>query len=61
MRRVGIGVRRGEGIHDPGEPAIVADHNVGILIEGEERRQGRHAIAHVAPHQQPALRHSHRR
>ena len=52
---VGIGVRRGEGIHDPGEAAIVADDDVGILIEGEERRQGGDAIADVAAHEQAAL------
>jgi hypothetical protein len=36
--------------------AIVADDDVGILIEGEEGRQGRDAIAHIAAHEQTALR-----
>ena len=56
MRRVRIAVRRSESVDDPGEAAIVAHHDVRILIEGQERRQRRHAIAHVAPHQQPAVR-----
>ena len=37
--RIGIGVGRREGIHHPGQPAIVADHDVGIRIEGEKRRE----------------------
>ena len=54
--RIRIVVRDGERIHDPGKPAIVAHHHVGVLIEGEERCNCRDAFAYVAPHQQPALR-----
>ena len=55
MSRVRIAVGGSECVHDPGEPAIVANHDVRILIEGKKGRQRRYAIAHVAPHQQTAL------
>ena len=38
------------------KPSVVAEHNVRVLLEGEEWGQRRHTIAHIAPHQQPALR-----
>ena len=56
MGRIRIAVRDGERIHDPGEPAIVAHHHIGVLIEGKERCDCSYAFAYVAPHQQPALR-----
>ena len=55
MGGVGIVVGGGEGVDDPGKAAVVAEHDVGVLIEGEERRQGRDAVADVAAHQQTAL------
>ena len=55
MAGVGVVVRSGEGIHDPGEAAIVAEHDVRVLLEGQEGRQRGHALAHVAAHQQAAL------
>ena len=55
MRRVGISVRLRKGIQNPGQPAIIAHHNIRILIEGEERRQSGGTLAHCAPHQQTAL------
>ena len=56
MGRVRILVGSGERIHHPRKPAILADHHIWVGIVGEKRSQGRYAIAHVAPHQQPALR-----
>ena len=47
--------RSRERIQHPGEPAIVADDDVGIRIEGQEGRQRLHAIADVAAHQQQAV------
>ena len=35
----------GEGVHDPVEAAVVADDDVGVLVEGEEGRKSGDAIA----------------
>ncbi len=56
MRRIRISGRDREAINNPGEAAILAEHDIGIWVVGEERRQCRYAIAEVAAHQQPALR-----
>ena len=38
-------------------PAVLADHDVGVGIEGEKRAGQRlDALQDVAPHQQPAVR-----
>ena len=55
MGRIRITVGSSEGIDHPRQPAIVAEHDVRIRIVGEKRRQRRYAIAHIAPHQQPAI------
>ena len=55
MGGVGIAVGGGERVHDPGEAAVVADHDVGVLVEGEEGRERGDAVAHVAAHQQAAV------
>jgi hypothetical protein len=52
---VGIGVGGGEGVHHPGEAAVVADDDVGVLVEGEEGRERGDALADVAAHEQAAL------
>ena len=55
MGGVWIAVRSRVRIHDPGQAAIVADHDVRIGIVGEERREGGDALANVAAHQQAAV------
>ncbi len=56
MGGVRILIGGGESIHHPREPAVLADYQVRIRIVSKEGRQGGYPIAHVAPHQQPALR-----
>ncbi len=56
MPRVRIGLRRRERVHDPPQPSVVADDHVGIGIERQEASGERlDALAHVPPHQQPAV------
>ena len=55
MARVRIAVRDRERIHDPRQSAIVAEHDVRIRIVGEEWRECRYSISHVASHQQLAI------
>ncbi len=56
MPRVRIAVRGRERVHDPAQPAIVADDHVGIFVERQEAAGERgDAVADVAPHQQPAV------
>src|SRR6185437_3921874 len=55
VTRVRKAVRGGESIHDPVQPAILADHNVRIRIKSEKWSQGGHPRAEIASHQQPAL------
>ena len=50
MARVRIVVGNRKRVHDPREPAVVAEHDVRIRIVGEERRERRYAVAHVAMH-----------
>ena len=54
--RVRIALRRGEAVHHPRQPAIVADDDVRIAVEDEERGECLDALADVAAHQQPAAR-----
>src|ERR1700723_4767504 len=56
MSGVRISIRRSEGIHHPGQAAVIADDNVRILIESKERREGGDAIANIAVDKQAALR-----
>ena len=53
---VGIAVARRIGVHDPVELAVIAHDDIGILVEGQERRQQRHALLDVAPPEQLAFR-----
>ena len=52
---VGIGFGGGEGVEHPGQAAVVADHDIGVRIEGEKWSQGLDAIMKGAPHQQNAV------
>ena len=52
---VGIAVGGRKRVHNPRQPTIVADDDVRIRFVSEEWRERRHAIAHVATHEQPAL------
>ena len=56
MRRVGVAVRLGKRIENPRQASVVAQDNVRISVEGEERRQGRDPVPHFAPHQEAAVR-----
>ena len=56
VARVRIRARRGEAVEHPHQPPLVAEDDVRIGVEGEERRDRGDALADVASHQQPALR-----
>ena len=53
--RVRIAIGRREPVHDPRQPAVVAQDDVGIRFQGQKRRQRRDAVAHVPAHQQAAV------
>ena len=53
--RVRVPVGRGEGIHQPVDSAILADHHVRIRVEREKRRELLHTFAQPATHQQSTL------
>ena len=54
--RVRISVGGREGVHQPVDPAVISHDHVRIRIQRQKRRQRLHAIAQIAPHQQPAVR-----
>ena len=55
MYGVRIRVGRGEGVDDPGQSSVGAHNDIGIVVEGEKRRQRSRPVMHVAQHQQAAV------
>jgi hypothetical protein len=53
--RVWVGIGRREGVHQPVDPAILTDHDVGVGIEGQKRGELLDASLKVTTHQQSAL------
>src|SRR5215469_6190005 len=56
MRRIRILIRGRVSVEKPRQPAVIANHDIWIRIEGEKRRKRADTIANVAAHQQQTLR-----
>src|SRR3984893_11313969 len=54
--RVWVAIGRREGVHQPVDPAILTDYDVGVGIEGKKRGEFLDAFSQVTTHQQSTVR-----